>query len=49
VRRRYRPDTLVLETEFQTETGSATVIDFMLPADGADDCGRSVGTSGFCD
>ena len=35
-RRRYRPGTLVLETEFQTETGSAVVIDFMPPADGAD-------------
>src|SRR5215813_9141652 len=36
VQRHYRPGTLILETEFQTETGSATVIDFMLPADGAD-------------
>src|SRR6202045_5381478 len=35
-RRRYRPGTLVLETEFQTETGTAAVIDFMPPADGAD-------------
>jgi hypothetical protein len=35
-RRRYRPGTLVLETEFQTETGSAAVIDFMPPADGSD-------------
>jgi GH15 family glucan-1,4-alpha-glucosidase len=35
-RRRYRPGTLVLETEFQTETGAAAVIDFMPPADGAD-------------
>jgi GH15 family glucan-1,4-alpha-glucosidase len=33
--RRYRPGTLVLETEFQTESGSAVVIDFMPPADGA--------------
>src|SRR5215468_1623382 len=33
-RRRYRPGTLVLETEFETETGSAAVIDFM-PAAGA--------------
>src|SRR5262249_50240894 len=31
-RRRYRPGTLVLETEFQTETGSATVIDFIPPS-----------------
>jgi GH15 family glucan-1,4-alpha-glucosidase len=35
VRRRYRPGTLVLETEFETETGSAAIIDFMPPADGA--------------
>jgi GH15 family glucan-1,4-alpha-glucosidase len=35
-RRRYRPGTLVLETEFHTEAGSAAVIDFMLLADGAD-------------
>jgi len=48
--RRYRPGTLILETEFQTETGSAAVIDFMPPADGADlvriVVGR-IGTSGF--
>jgi GH15 family glucan-1,4-alpha-glucosidase len=31
VSRRYRPDTLILETTFQNETGRATVIDFMLP------------------
>ena len=36
VRRRYRPVTLVLETEFQTETGRAVVINFMSPSDGAD-------------
>src|SRR5499427_4980142 len=35
VSRNYRPDTLVLETEFQTGTGRATIIDFMSPADGA--------------
>jgi GH15 family glucan-1,4-alpha-glucosidase len=35
IERRYRPGTLVLETEFQTETGSAVVADFMVPADGA--------------
>jgi GH15 family glucan-1,4-alpha-glucosidase len=33
-RRRYRPGTLVLETEFETETGCAAIIDFMRPADG---------------
>ena len=35
-RRRYRPGTLVLETEFETATGSAAIVDFMPPADGAD-------------
>jgi GH15 family glucan-1,4-alpha-glucosidase len=35
VKRRYLPGTLVLETEFQTETGSAAVVDFMPPADRA--------------
>ena len=34
VRRCYRPGTLVLETEFQTETGVAAVVDFMPPGDG---------------
>jgi GH15 family glucan-1,4-alpha-glucosidase len=29
VRRRYRPDTLVLETDFETEEGAVTVVDFM--------------------
>jgi GH15 family glucan-1,4-alpha-glucosidase len=29
VRRRYRPDTLILETEFDTDTGGVTLIDFM--------------------
>jgi len=29
VRRRYRPRTLILETEFETDTGTATLIDFM--------------------
>ncbi|MGA7326966.1 MAG: glycoside hydrolase family 15 protein, partial [Rhodomicrobium sp.] len=33
-RRQYRPGTLVLETEFETESGRAAVIDFMPPADG---------------
>jgi GH15 family glucan-1,4-alpha-glucosidase len=35
VRRRYRAGTLVLETEFETATGRAVVIDFM-PAESAD-------------
>ena len=29
ITRRYRPDTLVLETQFETATGAATLIDFM--------------------
>jgi GH15 family glucan-1,4-alpha-glucosidase len=33
VRRRYRPDTLVLETEFTVESGSARLIDCMPPRD----------------
>jgi GH15 family glucan-1,4-alpha-glucosidase len=31
--RRYRPGTLILETDFQTESGSATLVDFMTFAD----------------
>jgi GH15 family glucan-1,4-alpha-glucosidase len=46
VTRRYRPGTLVLETEFQTETGSAAIIDFMPPADGADLVRIVIGRSG---
>jgi GH15 family glucan-1,4-alpha-glucosidase len=38
VQRRYRPGTLVLETEFETSTGRAAVIDFMPPAQ----CGNLV-------
>ena len=33
IRRRYRGDTLVLETEYVTETGTAMVVDFMPPRD----------------
>ena len=33
VTRRYRPDTLILETRFETNTGVATLIDFMCPCD----------------
>ena len=29
ITRRYRPDTLVLETQFETAAGSATLVDFM--------------------
>ena len=47
--RRYRPGTLVLETEFQVETGSAAVIDFMPPGDGAHLVRIVVGRSGRVD
>jgi GH15 family glucan-1,4-alpha-glucosidase len=33
VTRRYRPDTLILETRFETDTGAATLIDFMYPCE----------------
>jgi GH15 family glucan-1,4-alpha-glucosidase len=33
--RRYRSGTLVLETEFRTSSGRATLVDFMTPGDGA--------------
>jgi len=33
VTRRYRPNTLILETHFETEEGAATLIDFMPPRD----------------
>jgi GH15 family glucan-1,4-alpha-glucosidase len=47
VRRRYRPGTLILETEFQTETGSAVIVDFMPPLDGVANLVRIViGRSG---
>jgi GH15 family glucan-1,4-alpha-glucosidase len=49
VRRHYRPGTLVLETEFQTETGRAAIIDFMPPADGAHLVRIVVGRSGRVD
>jgi len=34
--RRYRSGTLVLETEFRTKSGRATLVDFMVPGDRAD-------------
>ena len=49
VNRRYRPGTLVLETEFETETGRAVVIDFMPPADGAHLVRMVMGLSGRVD
>jgi GH15 family glucan-1,4-alpha-glucosidase len=47
VSRRYLADTLILETELQTETGTATVVDFMPATDGEGDLVRIVfGRSG---
>jgi GH15 family glucan-1,4-alpha-glucosidase len=46
VSRQYRPGTLILETEFKTETGSASVIDFMPLGDGAEVVRMVVGRSG---
>jgi len=42
VNRRYREDTLILETEFETETGTAVLCDFMPPRDGTSDIVRIV-------
>jgi GH15 family glucan-1,4-alpha-glucosidase len=49
VKRRYRPGTLILETEFQTESGRAVIVDFMPPADGADLVRIVMGRSGRVD
>ena len=46
VSRRYRPGTLVLETQFQTESGSAAIVDFMPPGDGAGLVRIVIGVSG---
>jgi GH15 family glucan-1,4-alpha-glucosidase len=42
ISRRYRGDTLILETTFETETGSACLIDFMSRRDGVSDLVRIV-------
>jgi GH15 family glucan-1,4-alpha-glucosidase len=34
ITRRYRPNTLILETDFETPEGAATLIDFMPPREG---------------
>jgi GH15 family glucan-1,4-alpha-glucosidase len=49
VTRRYRPGTLVLETEFQTATGSAAVVDFMCPDGGGHVVRIVMGRSGRVD
>jgi GH15 family glucan-1,4-alpha-glucosidase len=41
-RRRYRAETLILETEFEVEAGLVRVIDFMTPRDGEPDVIRIV-------
>jgi GH15 family glucan-1,4-alpha-glucosidase len=46
VSRRYRPGTLILETEFETAGGRATIIDFMPPGDRTDLVRIVVGRSG---
>ncbi|GAB2743361.1 hypothetical protein GCM10027090_12920 [Sinomonas soli] len=40
--RRYRPDTLVLETIWETDDGAVRLIDFMPPRDGVVDLVRIV-------
>ena len=42
VKRCYRPDTLILETTFESATGKATLIDFMLPRGPSSDLVRIV-------
>ncbi len=42
INRRYRPDTLVLETEFETESGKVALIDCMPPRTSAPDLVRVV-------
>src|SRR5262245_28085313 len=47
--RYYRRGTLILETEFETETGRAAIVDFMPPADGAHLVRIVIGRSGRVD
>jgi GH15 family glucan-1,4-alpha-glucosidase len=42
VRRRYRPETLILETEFEVDGGAVRLIDFMTPWQGEPDLIRIV-------
>jgi GH15 family glucan-1,4-alpha-glucosidase len=47
VKRRYRPGTLILETDYETESGAVTVVDWMPPRSAAPDVMRMVtGTRG---
>jgi GH15 family glucan-1,4-alpha-glucosidase len=47
--RHYRRGTLILETEFETATGRAAIVDFMPPADGAHLVRIVIGQSGHVD
>jgi GH15 family glucan-1,4-alpha-glucosidase len=50
ITRRYRPNTLILETRFETDEGAATLIDFMPPRDGNSHlCRMLVGERGRID
>jgi GH15 family glucan-1,4-alpha-glucosidase len=49
INRQYRPGTLILETEFRTQSGSATLVDFMPLGDGADVVRIVIGRSGRLD
>ena len=49
VRRRYRPGTMILETEFQTDGGRAAIVDFMPPGEGEDLVRIVAGRSGRVD
>jgi GH15 family glucan-1,4-alpha-glucosidase len=42
IRRRYREGTLILETEFETNSGSVTLVDCMMPRDGTPELVRMV-------
>jgi GH15 family glucan-1,4-alpha-glucosidase len=42
IRRRYRPGTLILETDFETDDGAVRIIDFMPPRSSAPDLARIV-------
>jgi GH15 family glucan-1,4-alpha-glucosidase len=49
INRQYRPGTLILETEFRTQSGSAKLVDFMPLGDGADVVRIVIGRSGRLD
>ncbi|HWP93322.1 MAG TPA: glycoside hydrolase family 15 protein [Thermodesulfobacteriota bacterium] len=42
IKRRYRPGTLILETDYETESGAVTIIDWMPPRSGEVDVMRIV-------